>query len=258
MSNNTTDIKFKKDPGTWSLMEKILRDGARKMLQQALENEVAEFLEKHSNSRDENGLKSVVRNGYNPVRDIVTGIGKFEVKTPRIDDRKLPETEDRFTSAILPKYLRKIPRGSSNFCELESFHLFKAELEIIKDREHRFTPFKNTWYYSCRNKDGFPCAVLDDFNLNNKFDLALDIRHYVNRSEPWELRLLSRSNDIKDLPEILKKQLKEYHRFNFVTETPEYAGSSGYIKTLERDIMHPEIIATIKSLCNTLVEVQNV
>lgn len=109
MSDNTTDIKFKKDPGTWSLMEKILRDGARKMLQQALENEVAEFLEKHSNSRDENGLKSVVRNGYNPARDIVTGIGKFEVKAPRIDDRKLPETEDRFTSAILPKYLRKIP-----------------------------------------------------------------------------------------------------------------------------------------------------
>ena len=109
MSNTTTEIALKKDPETWSLMEKILRDGARKMLQQALENEVAEFLEKHSNSRDENGLKSVVRNGYNPPRDIVTGIGKFEVKAPRIDDRKLTETEDRFTSAILPKYLRKIP-----------------------------------------------------------------------------------------------------------------------------------------------------
>ena len=90
-------------------MEKILRDGARKMLQQALENEVAEYLEKHSDSRDENGLKSVVRNGYNPPRDIVTGIGKFEVKAPRIDDRKLADTEEKFTSLILPKYLRKIP-----------------------------------------------------------------------------------------------------------------------------------------------------
>jgi len=109
MSDNTIDIEFKKDPETWSLMEKILRDGARKMLQQALENEVAEFLEIHSNSKDENGLKSVVRNGYNPPRDIVTGIGKFNIKAPRIDDRKLANTEDRFTSAILPKYLRKIP-----------------------------------------------------------------------------------------------------------------------------------------------------
>jgi putative transposase len=109
MSNTTTEMAFKKDPETWSLMEKILRDGARKMLQQALENEVAEFLEKHSNSRDENGLKAVVRNGYNPERDIVTGIGKFNIKAPRIDDRKLANTGARFTSAILPKYLRKIP-----------------------------------------------------------------------------------------------------------------------------------------------------
>jgi len=84
-----------------------LRDGAKKMLQQALENEVAEFLEKHSNSRDENGLKTVVRNGYTPPGDIVTGIGKFEVKAPRIDDRKLAKTEERFSSAILPKYLRE-------------------------------------------------------------------------------------------------------------------------------------------------------
>ena len=43
MSNTTTETAFKEDPETWSLMEKILRDGAKKMLQQALENEVADF-----------------------------------------------------------------------------------------------------------------------------------------------------------------------------------------------------------------------
>ena len=89
MSHSTTEISFKKDPETWSLMEKILRDGARKMLQQALENEVAEYLEKHSHVEDELGHKIVVRNGYNPERTIVTGIGQFEVKAPRVDDRKL-------------------------------------------------------------------------------------------------------------------------------------------------------------------------
>ena len=109
MSHDTTEISFKKDPEMWSLMEKILRDGARKMLQQALENEVAEYLDKHSQVKDEFGHKIVVRNGYNPERTIVTGIGQFEVKAPRVDDRKLPENEERFTSAILPKYLRKIP-----------------------------------------------------------------------------------------------------------------------------------------------------
>ena len=107
MSNTTTEIAFKEDPETWSLMEKILRDGAKKMLQQTLENEVAEFLEKHSNSRDENGLKSVVRNGYNPPRDIVTGIGKFEVKAPRIDDRKLTGTEDRFYKCYITQIFKE-------------------------------------------------------------------------------------------------------------------------------------------------------
>ncbi|OQY36843.1 MAG: hypothetical protein B6229_09295 [Spirochaetaceae bacterium 4572_7] len=64
MSNNTTDIEFIKDSEIWALMEKILRDGAKKMLQQALENEVAEFLEKHNNSRDENGKQKTEKLPY--------------------------------------------------------------------------------------------------------------------------------------------------------------------------------------------------
>lgn len=109
MNDSTTEIDFKKDLDTWSLLERTLREGAQKMLQQALENEINEFLLKHSSKVDNNGHKQVVRNGYHPERDIVTGLGQFPVKAPRVDDRKLGNQDDRFTSAILPRYLRKIP-----------------------------------------------------------------------------------------------------------------------------------------------------
>ena len=105
----TTENDFQKETESWSVLEKLLREGARKMLQQALEYEVEEYLAKHSRT-DENGHRLVVRNGYNPARDIVTGIGPMSVKAPRIDNRKIdPERMNPFTSAILPRYLRKIP-----------------------------------------------------------------------------------------------------------------------------------------------------
>lgn len=79
------------------------------MLQQALENEIEEYLVKYSGA-DENAHRLVVRNGYHPQRDIVTGTGPMSVKAPRVDDRKIdPARENPFTSAILPRYLRKVP-----------------------------------------------------------------------------------------------------------------------------------------------------
>jgi putative transposase len=105
----TTEMPFLEESESWSLIEKILREGACKMLQQALENEIEEYLIKHAGT-DEKGHRLVVRNGYHPARDIVTGIGPMTVKAPRVDDRKIdPEREQPFTSAILPRYLRKIP-----------------------------------------------------------------------------------------------------------------------------------------------------
>jgi len=108
--NTTTKKQFEKDTDTWSVLEKTLREGARKMLQQALENEITEYLAKHTTKIDENGHRLVVKNGYNPEREILTGLGPFSVKAPRVDDRKLDlEIDGRFSSSILPRYLRKIP-----------------------------------------------------------------------------------------------------------------------------------------------------
>jgi putative transposase len=87
-------------------LEEYLRTGARKMLQAALQLEVSEYIDRFKSLTDPEGHRQVVRNGYSPARDLVTGIGKIEVKQPRVQDRRFGET---FTSAILPKYARRSP-----------------------------------------------------------------------------------------------------------------------------------------------------
>jgi putative transposase len=109
MSKDTV-IEFKKperfvdDPIT-----EVLRTGARKLLREALEAEIESFLSQYRDLKDHQAHQRVVRNGYLPERDIQTGIGQISVKVPRARDRK-PDHESgslRFTSSLLPPYLRK-------------------------------------------------------------------------------------------------------------------------------------------------------
>jgi putative transposase len=86
----------------------VLREGARRMLMQAIEAEVETFLAAHAEFRDEQGRRRLVRNGHAPERRIQTGIGALEVRRPKIRDRGAERAEPiRFTSAILPAYLRR-------------------------------------------------------------------------------------------------------------------------------------------------------
>ena len=95
-----------KAPG--DVLEELARRGARQILAQAMEAEVAEHLEKHRNLTDEGGRRLVVRNGHQPERELVTGIGPLKVRQPRVDDRALDQAQ-RFNSQILPRYLRRVP-----------------------------------------------------------------------------------------------------------------------------------------------------
>jgi transposase-like protein len=93
---------------TAMVLEELIREGARKMLQAALEAEIAEHLAKYHGLKDKTGKNLVVRNGYQPERTILTGAGPISVTRPRVDDRILSETgEARFTSMILPKFMRR-------------------------------------------------------------------------------------------------------------------------------------------------------
>lgn len=86
-------------------LEQLLAEGARKLLQAAIENEVAEYLEGQSNRRTESGERNVVRNGHLPERDLVTGVGPVKIRQPRVRHRD----GGTFSSEILPKYMRRVP-----------------------------------------------------------------------------------------------------------------------------------------------------
>lgn len=96
-------------PGTFSdPLTEVLRSGARALLAQAVEAEVAGFLEGHAETRTEDGRQRVVRHGHLPERAIMTGIGPVAVRAPRVRDRVgTGEARIRFTSAMLPPYARR-------------------------------------------------------------------------------------------------------------------------------------------------------
>jgi putative transposase len=96
-----------------SLLDEIVRDGARTMLAAALKAEVAAYVDQFSDQLDEHGRRLVVRNGYHDERDVLTAAGAVAVKAPRVNDRRVdPDTGERqrFSSAILPAWARKSPQ----------------------------------------------------------------------------------------------------------------------------------------------------
>jgi transposase-like protein len=85
----------------------LLRRGAQQLLAQAVEAEVADWIDRRQDCRDADGLRQVVRNGHLPQRTITTGLGPVAVKSPRVQDRRPAEMREKFSSTILPPYLRK-------------------------------------------------------------------------------------------------------------------------------------------------------
>jgi len=96
-----------------SLLDGLVRDGARAMLAAALQAEVAAYIDAHAGEVDEAGYRLVVRNGYHQPREVATAAGAVPVRAPRVNDRRLDEASgqrQRFSSAILPAWARKSPQ----------------------------------------------------------------------------------------------------------------------------------------------------
>jgi putative transposase len=93
-------------------LDEIARQGARRMLAEALEAEVEAYIEAATDHRDEQGRALVVRNGYARKREILLGAGAVELKAPRVNDRRVDEdgNRQRFKSVILPPYMRRSPK----------------------------------------------------------------------------------------------------------------------------------------------------
>ena len=107
---NDTVIKLIQ-PGTFNdQLTDVLRNGARALLAQAVEAEVADFLGTHADLKTEDGHRRVVRHGHLPEREVMTGIGPVAVRQPRVRDREAAADDPErihFTPAILPPYARR-------------------------------------------------------------------------------------------------------------------------------------------------------
>jgi len=105
MNSNTFQLHL----ATVPVIDDILREGARRALAVAIEQEVEEYLQRHADQVDAAGHRLVVRNGHHPARNLQTGNGTIAVRQPRVNDQRIDEHGQRmhFTSQILPPYLRK-------------------------------------------------------------------------------------------------------------------------------------------------------
>src|SRR5260370_912699 len=96
-----------------AVSDEIVREGARRMLAEALQAEVDAYIAAFASERDEDGRRLVVRNGYHQSREVLTSAGAVEVTVPRVNDKRAdPVTGERkrFSSAILPPWARKTPK----------------------------------------------------------------------------------------------------------------------------------------------------
>ena len=84
-------------PASASLLDEIVRDGARQMLAAALQAEVAAYIQTHAGEVDEHGRRLVVRNGYHAEREVTTAAGAIAVRAPRVNDKRniLPPSTPR-------------------------------------------------------------------------------------------------------------------------------------------------------------------
>ena len=107
------DVAANENAAGGSLLDEIVRDGARAMLAAALQAEVAAYIDAHAEQVDEDGRRLVVRNGYHGEREVATAAGAVPVRAPRVNDKRVDEVTGerrRFSSAILPAWARKSPQ----------------------------------------------------------------------------------------------------------------------------------------------------
>jgi len=102
------------EPEEATALDELAREGARRMILAALEVEVEEYRRQHRDARDSRGYALVVRNGQARPRRLTVRTGTITLRAPRVNDRRRVDgVRQRFTSQILPPYLRRSPQVSA-------------------------------------------------------------------------------------------------------------------------------------------------
>ena len=136
-------------PGTFTnSLTEILRNGARTLLTQAVETEVADFLGRYADLKTETGRQRVVRHGHLPEREIMTGIGPVAVRQPRVRDRETAGG-GRFGSARAFCHLTSLPKATfaSGLASVPvaSFRRFWAVAARRNSPRTPFGPLSRSW-----------------------------------------------------------------------------------------------------------------
>ena len=105
MSKDTVIDATNPGEGKRDELTDLLREGAKRLIAEAVDAELATMLAQFVDYKDQSGRRFVVRNGHLPEREIMTGIGPVSVQVPKVRDRS--GTRIKFTSALLPPYLRR-------------------------------------------------------------------------------------------------------------------------------------------------------
>jgi hypothetical protein len=157
----------------------VLRQGAQRVVLQAVEAEFASFLDKHDGERLADGRKRIVRHGHLPERKVVTGIGSVPVQVPRSRDRKGHQDKDviRFVSQLLPPYVRRsksvemaIPYlylkgiSSGDFCEVMPVLLGRDVVGFSADTVLSLAS-SGSWILRIGRNDGWTARDIFTFGL---------------------------------------------------------------------------------------------
>jgi putative transposase len=102
---NDTVVRFRNKDEVVDPLTQLLREGAQRLLSQAVSAELELFLDHHGERRDGEGRRAVVRNGYLPAREMLTGIGPVTVQVPKVRDRS--DEGACFRSTLVPRYVRR-------------------------------------------------------------------------------------------------------------------------------------------------------
>ena len=121
-------------------LDELIRQGAQRLLLAAVEAEVEEYIQRHRSEVDGEGHRLVVRNGQAKGRKILTGAGELKITAPRVNDKRVLNGErQRFTSQLLPPYMRKSPKMAEVLPVLYlrglSTNDFKPALEALVGKE---------------------------------------------------------------------------------------------------------------------------
>ena len=190
------------DPGaiariqTEEALETLLREGARRLLQEALELEVQQYIDRFQQGKDEKGHRLVVRNGHLPPRDLVTGQGKIPVRQPQVHDRR---PHARFNSANLldklPKRLREdamsvvheMYLAPTRKLALAAYERFKA---LYQDR------YSKAWAYLKKDEEvlfrfyDFPAAQWVHLRTTNPIESTFaTVRHRTRQTKGFGSRV---------------------------------------------------------------------